>query len=383
MNKITRILMIEDNYSDVRIIQEMLKDVGFNFDFKHAESFNSGLNSLNSNEFDVLLLDLNLPDTTGIETFFKAQKSVPNLPIVILSGAADENAAIEAVHEGAQDYLMKGEVEGKLLARSIFYAIERKHTEEELKKHRDHLEELVEKRTIGLKNANKQLMREINERKQAEEEIRASLEEKKILLDEIQQRIQNSLQIIINIIDGEYYQNGCKNSKDFNQEVENRAKAVELINEMLDQSEDFAMIDFSCYIRKLTDYLYAYYEVDPRLIELEMDIEGIPLDIDVAIPCGLIINELVINSLKHAFPFIMNKSVDLNGEMQGKISIKLHSGNKNTLLTIADNGISLPKDFEFQKSTSSGFRLVNKLVNQLNGKIDLDKTNGTQFSVIF
>ncbi len=371
--------MIEDNYSDVRIIQEMLKDVGFKFDFKHAESLSAGLEHLNSDEFDVLLLDLNLPDTYGIDTFFKAQKNIPNLPIVILSGAADENAAIEAVHEGAQDYLMKGEVEGRLLARSIFYAIERKHTEEELKKHRDHLEELVEKRTIGLKNANKQLMREINERKQAEEEIRASLEEKKILLDEIQQRIQNSLQIIINIIDGEYYQNGCKNSKDFNQEIENRAKAVELINEMLDQSEDFAMIDFSCYIRKLTDYLYTYYEVDPSLIKLEMDIEGIPLDIDVAIPCGLIINELVINSLKHAFPKSLN---EFKGQ-KGKICVSLHSGNKNTLLTIADNGISLPEDFEFQKSTSSGFRLVNKLVNQLNGKIELDKTNGTKFRVIF
>lgn len=373
MSKTTRILMIEDNHGDVRIIQEMLRDVkGFKFDFKHAESLEKGLEYLKNDEFDVLLLDLNLPDSFGIETFFEAQKSTPNLPIVIFSGAADEKIAIEAVHEGAQDYLMKGEVDGRLLARSIFYAIERKQSEEELKKHRDHLEELVEKRTLGLKKANKQLLREINERKQAEEEIRASLEEKKILLDEIQERIQNSLQIIIKIIDGEYYQNEGKSYQDFNQEIKNRAKAVELINEMLYQSEDFAMIDFASYIRNLTGYLFDFYSVNPQLIKLKMDIEGIPLDIDVAIPCGLIVNELVTNSIKHAF-----------GDNAGKICIKLHSGNKNTILTVADNGIGLPENFEVKNADTSGFRLVNKLVNQLHGRIELKRINGTEFKIIF
>ena len=373
MSEIIRILMIEDNYGDVRFIQEMLRDVkGFKFDFKHADNLENGLDYLKKDEFDVLLLDLNLTDSYGIDTFFKTQKSTPNLPIVIFSGAADERVAIDAVHEGAQDYLMKGEVEGKLLARSIFYAIERKQAEEELKKHRDHLEELVEERTLGLKKANEQLIREINERKLAEEEIRASLEEKKILLDEIQERIQNSLQIIIKIIDGEYFQNGCHNLDDFNQEIQNRTKAVELINEMLYQSEDFAMIDFASYIRSLTSYLFDFYKVNSRLIKLEMNIEGIPLDIDIAIPCGLIINELVINSIKHAF-----------GENGGKICVKLHSGNKNTILQVADNGKGLPENFQLEKSDTSGFKLVNKLVNQLNGRIELNRTNGTEFIIMF
>jgi two-component sensor histidine kinase/CheY-like chemotaxis protein len=368
-----RILMVEDNPSDIRIIKEMLYDVkDFEFDFKHVKRLGDGLKLLNNDSFDVLLLDLYLPDSHGIDTFFMAQKSTPDIPIVIFSGAADEKIAIEAVHEGAQDYLMKGEVEGRLLARSIFYAIERKHTEEELKKHRDHLEELVEKRTLGLKEANKQLLREINERKQAEEEIRASLEEKKILLDEIQERIQNSLGIIIKIIDGEYTQNDYKDLQDFNREIQNRAKAVELINEMLIQSEDFAMIDFAHYIRNLTEYLYEFYNVDPQLIQLEMDIEGIPLDIDVAIPCALIINELVINSIKHAF----------NGN-NGKITIKLHQNTKNTILQVADNGKGLPKDFKLENAETSGFRLINKLVTQLNGKIELNRDNGTEFKVIF
>ena len=373
MSKLTRILIIEDNFRDVRLIQEMLKDVpSFDFEFEHVERLDKGLEYLKNDKFDVLLLDLNLPDSFGIDTFIKAYNSAPHVPIVILSGAADEEAAIDAVHEGAQDYLMKGEVDGKLLARSIFYAIERKRTEEELIKHRDHLEELVEKRTLGLKEVNKQLRKEVNERKQAEDEIRASLEEKKILLDEIQQRIQNSLKTIISIIDAEYFPNGCKNSDELNQETQNRAKAVELINEKLYQSEDFAIIDFASYIKDMINYLFDFYSVDSNLINLEMDIEGIPLDIDVAIPCGLIINELVTNSIKHAFP-----------ENKGEICVKFYLDNENTTLTVADNGIGFPKDLDIEYARTSGMRLVNKLVNQLNGKIEIDRTNGTEFKIIF
>lgn len=376
MSKLTRILMIEDNFRDVRLIQEMLNDVpSFSFEFKHVERLDKGLECLKNDNFHVLLLDLNLPDSFGMDTFIKAYDNAPHLPIVILSGAADEEVAIEAVHEGAQDYLMKGEVDGKLLARSIFYAIERKQIEEELVKHRDHLEELVEKRTLGLKEANKQLRIEINERKQAEEEIRASLEEKKILLDEIQQRIQNSLQTIISIIDSEYFQNGCKNPDEFNQEIQNRAKAVELINEKLYQSEDFAMIDFAKYIRDMTDYLFDFYSVDPNLVNLEMGIEGIPLDIDVAIPCGLIINELVTNSLKHAFP--------VENKMKGKIHVNFHSGDKKTILIVADNGTGFPESFELGYVETSGLRLVNKLVKQLKGKIELNINGGTEFKITF
>ncbi len=380
MTKLTRILIIEDNFRDVRLIQEMLNEVpSFDFEFEYVERLDKGLDLLKKDKFDVLLLDLNLPDSSGIETFIKAYNNASHSPIVILSGAADEETAIDAVHEGAQDYLMKGEVDGKLLARSIFYAIERKQIEEELVKHKDHLEELVEKRTLGLKEANKQLRIEINERKQAEEEIRASLEEKKILLDEIQNRIQNSLQTIISIIDSEYFQNGCKNPDEFNQEIQNRAKAVELINEKLCQSEDFAMIDFANYIVDLTDYLFDFYSINPDLINLSMDIEGIPLDIDVAIPCGLIINELVTNSLKHAFPITeTNKFADT-----GEIQIKFHSNDKKTMLTVADNGIGFPKNFELGYAETSGLRLVNKLVKQLNGEIELNINDGTEFKITF
>lgn len=374
MEDSTRILIIEDSLRDVRLIQEMLKEVKhFDFEYTHADMLDKGIKCLESDGFDVLLLDLNLPDNTGLDTFIKARNSRSNIPIVILSGEADEETAIEAVHQGAQDYLMKGEVDEKLLARSIFYAIERKSIEEELIKHRDHLEELVEKRTLGLKEANKKLRREIIERKQAEEEIRAALDEQRILLDEIQQRIQNSLHTIISIIDAEYFQNGQKKPVEFNQEIQTRARAVELINEKLYQSEDFAMIDFSCYIHELTDYLFDFYGIDHESISVKMDVEGIPLDIDVAIPCGLIINELVTNSLKHAFSDVR----------KGQILIKFHSDNNNTVLTVSDDGIGFKGKINAEKTETSGLRLVNKLVRQLNGKIERNREKGTEFKIIF
>ena len=132
------------------------------------------------------------------------------------------------------------------------------------------------------------------------------------------------------------------------------------------------MIDFAEYIRDLTDYLFDFYSVNSNLISLEMDVEGIPLDIDVAIPCGLIINELVTNSLKHAFKSGIN----------GKVQIKFHSNDK-TWLTVSDNGTGLPESFKLEHVETSGLRLVNKLVKQLNGKIELNINGGTEFKIIF
>ena len=110
-----------------------------------------------------------------------------------------------------------------------------------------------------------------------------------------------------------------------------------------------------------------------------MDIEGIPLDIDVAIPCGLIINELVTNSLKHAF------SIDSGGGTinNAEILIKFNSGDKKTILTVADNGIGFPESFKLEYAETSGLRLVNKLVKQLNGKIGLNINGRTEFKITF
>jgi len=128
------ILLFEDNPGDTGLIEAMLEDfTDFLYELKNVETLNEGMNLLKENEFDVILLDLGLPDSEGIGTFLDVHEITPETPIIILTGLSDENTGINAVKKGAQDYLVKGQVESKLLERSIKYSIERKKAEKELK----------------------------------------------------------------------------------------------------------------------------------------------------------------------------------------------------------------------------------------------------------
>lgn len=142
--KCIKILLIEDNPGDVRLIQDMLKEAGAaQFELEHADRLSSGLERLNMREFDVILLDLGLPESYGLSTLVNLLPSAKKLPIVVLTGSiGDEMIGIEALQNGAQDYLTKGQLDGKTLIRSVRYAIERKRIEEEQRKQRDHLEYL-------------------------------------------------------------------------------------------------------------------------------------------------------------------------------------------------------------------------------------------------
>lgn len=150
-NKLIKILLIEDNPGDALLIREMLKEVSMTqFKVTHAKRLNEGLKKLLEDEFDIILLDLALPDSKGIETFNITNKNLPELPIIILTGLSDEEFAITAVAEGAQDYLVKGQVDSILLHRSIKYAIERKRIEDKLKKSEERYRIMVEKTQSGV-----------------------------------------------------------------------------------------------------------------------------------------------------------------------------------------------------------------------------------------
>jgi signal transduction histidine kinase len=158
MSDAVTVLLIEDNPGDARLIRELLsEEKGGSFRLEYADRLSLGIERLASGKVDIVLLDLGLPDSQGFDTFIKVHNSVPQVPVVILSGLTDEELAAKAVREGAQDYLVKGHVDSDLLGRSLRYAIERKRVEVELQKYRDHLEELVEQRTNELVVVNKEL----------------------------------------------------------------------------------------------------------------------------------------------------------------------------------------------------------------------------------
>lgn len=124
------ILLVEDNPGDYLIIKEMLKETEHKpFTLTHVTQLEEGLKYLQESKFDVVILDLKLPDSEGLDTFVKVLNKHPEIPILILTGLADEEVGVNAVKQGAQDYLVKGEFDGKLLVRSIYYAIERKRLE--------------------------------------------------------------------------------------------------------------------------------------------------------------------------------------------------------------------------------------------------------------
>jgi len=146
-----------------------------------------------------------------------------------------------------------------------------------------------------------------------------------------------------------------------------------LIHEKLYQSEDLTKIDFAEYIRSLTFHLFRSYSIDQSAVKLSINFEGVLFDIDTSIPCGLIINELISNTLKYAFP---------DGR-KGKISVDIQLDQGKCVLIISDDGVGFPEGLNFNNTETLGLRLVNILVSQINGVITLDKCGGTSFKIEF
>jgi len=187
MDKI-KILFFEDSPGDAGLIEEMIDEsVYCSCQLEVVETLNEGLNYLGLNEVDLILLDLGLPDSDGMDTFNEVKSNNSNIPIIILTGLKDENIGINAVKKGAQDYLIKGEVEHKLLERSIIYSLERKRIEIELQKYHEILEEQVEERTKELANANALLKIEIDKHKKTEAQLENLLMELKRSNKELEQ----------------------------------------------------------------------------------------------------------------------------------------------------------------------------------------------------
>jgi len=217
------------------------------------------------------------------------------------------------------------------------------------------------------------LVRDITQRKESEQKIKQSLQEKETLLKEIHHRVKNNLQVISSLLNlqSEYVKD--KNDQELFRESQTRARSMALIHEHLYQSTDLRSINFDDYIKILVYDLYNTYGCRPDNIELKLGLEPIMLDINTAIPCGLILNELMSNAIKHAFP----------GDNKGKIQVNFHQKDHELILTVKDNGIGFPEDMGFETTDSLGLKIVNTLINQIEGELKINSQEGTEIIVTF
>ena len=213
---------------------------------------------------------------------------------------------------------------------------------------------------------------DITERKKDEEKLRAALEEREVMLREIHHRVKNNMQIVSSLLRLQSRYVKDEKALEVLNESQSRIKSIALIHEKLYQSQDFTRIDFSDYIAKMVTHLFAIYKVDSSRIRYNVDAKNIQLDISRAIPCGLIINELITNALKHAFP---------EGR-EGEVIVRMRPSDGDGFeLAVKDSGVGLPKGFDLRRKGSLGFQIVNDLVKQIDGSIEIRRGAGTEIVI--
>ena len=249
---------------------------------------------------------------------------------------------------------------------------DRKKVESELEGHRMNLQALVDERTTALKY-------EISENKAVQRELANSLKEKELLLKEVHHRVKNNMQVISSLLNIQAETVADEVFTELLGESQQRIKSMALIHENLYQSDNLLEIDFEDYINMLANSLHRFYSVPGVIVSLDIQVDNVALDIETAVPCGLIINELISNSLKHAF-----KGLEGNGlDGRGQIYVRFRSVGCQYVLEIGDNGKGLPGDFSVDSTTSMGMEIVSILTQQIDGCLNFESKEGAHFEIAF
>lgn len=215
-------------------------------------------------------------------------------------------------------------------------------------------------------------VRDITLRREYYLELEKSLQDKELLLSEIHHRVKNNLQIITSLLNLESNNIHNKETEEFYRITQSRIKSIALVHQKLYETPDISQINTASYIKQLIENIISIYHM-PYSINLEIKIDkNIALNLDTTIPCGLIINELLTNSIKYAFP-----------ENRGNITLEWKQNAENYVLTFSDDGIGLPKNINLETTDNLGLNIIKSLVNQINGTITLKKTQGTQYTITF
>jgi PAS domain S-box-containing protein len=211
------------------------------------------------------------------------------------------------------------------------------------------------------------------DRKEIDRKIRDSLKEKEVLLKEVHHRVKNNLQVISSILNLQSSYVDDPKTLEILRESQQRIKSMSFIHETIYRTSDFSRLEFMDYLRTIISNLIQSYRSGKTRVDFISEMQSVALNLDQAIPCGLIVNELVSNSLKYAF----------KGREQGKLTVRLNEEDGDVMLAVIDDGVGLPADFAFEKNNSLGIQLVYALLDQLDATVKVTQTEGTQFFISF
>ena len=409
------ILIVDDNPTNLAVIVDYLEDSGLTI--LVSQDGESSLKRAKYAKPGLILLDVLMPGLDGYETCrrLKDAPETRDIPVIFMTALSSTEDKVKGFEVGAVDYVTKPFQPEEVLARiklhlqlrfmtqtlsqknqtleweiqqrktaetrlkTINYQLqqeieERLTAQESLKKLNEELENIVEKRTIELININRQLKQENIERQQVETQVRKALKEKEILLKEIHHRVKNNLLVVSSLLafQTEFIKDEAIIKMFDNSQ--NRIHSMALIHEHLYRSHNLKSIDFSQYIKSLIDQLSATYNISQAPLEFSIFTQPVLVNIETAHPCGLIVNELIANALEHGFP----------NNRKGKIFVSLQKQKDcSIVLKIKDNGVGFPTNLDFHHTESLGLQLVSTLIEQLEGEITLDRTEGTCFTITF
>ncbi len=336
-----QVLFVEDNLDDVALIEMELQKSGIEPESHRVETGEALKKALDEHSWDIIISDYNLPGFDGLTALEKVREREEDIPFILVSGTVGEEFAVEAVLAGAQDYVMKDNL------KRVPVAVRRELESKNLRA----------------------------EKRRADEQVLESLKEKEVMLKEIHHRVKNNLAVISALLTLQSDFVEDEKSRRLFLESVGRIKSMALIHEKLYQSEMMASVDMDEYLRELVSSIRNTCDTDSSDIDVHISSDNFNMDITKAIPCGLIVNELLSNAYKHAFKSREKGNIHL--------SMKRSPETGKCSLNIRDDGVGVPEEVLSGSHNSLGYTIIKGLVRQIGGDIKVVRKNGTDVTLTF
>jgi two-component sensor histidine kinase len=357
MNEVLRVLQVEGSILDASSSERALAKAGYSLHCERVVTAAEMRAALAEQPWDVIISDYRLPQFDAPAALLLLHESGHDIPFIVVSSAIGEELALAIMKSGAQDYLLKND-----LAR-LAPAVERELRDARTRKDR-----------AMVAGALQQSEERVEAQRATLERQTVSLQHRETLLREVHHRVKNNMQVMSSLLSLQARAALHPETRRMLEDNQNRIQSMALLHEILYQSEDLAMVDFPKYVLRTVDYLFRSFGVKDRQIRLRTELDQLELELDDALPFGLLISEVVSNSLKHAFP---------QGR-GGEVSVFLRQHSDKTIsLILSDDGIGMPRELDWTTTRSLGLRLVRALAQQLRGTLEIRSEGGTEVRLTF